>query len=406
MELLPLPQQKKQQDSGEVVPEEDSAEGSETKDVPGETGEETEDEVDDLDSDAGSEEPVPAGEAEEPAEEETVSSTADEEAEEDGGGTDSDDVGEEESEEGEFDDPKEATSAGKQGKSLDEQDLQGLTDAVNDILSSENVEKAMNQTEDEDVTIEESQQELDKVSGTDTSDEPERDIPSQPDIFKNLNIPSELSSSIDQLFKVAGVEKISWKSLISKKITTITGVKVISNDQLLSRRIPGAFGAEEDLPHYRSILVMFDISGSMSFQLNIKSLKVISELFKGPTFKETIVWVGHYSEDAIFKKLNRYSKSRFMERSKAGFSRPSGGTMSLSSQLGEAIRKVRPLPDFIINLTDGEYRLGDFKESSKKVKLFKRMITVIIGSANFKKNFSYQEAEARFRKNYILGSKR
>ena len=289
------------------------------------------------------------------------------------------------------------------GTGIGGRDLESLVKEVESILSSENVEEAANQVLEEDKEIEATQREIDKKSGINSPGLSGTSKPSQPDQFKELDIPSNLSADIDSLVKRSSVKKLNWRAILSKLISEITGIKIISNDQLISRRIPGAFGAEEDVPHYRSVLIMFDVSGSMKFQQSVKSLKIIDQFFKQPAFKNVVVWIAHYNRSVKFSKLRKYKKSRFNERAKAGFT--GGGTASLSEQLLPVLKKVRPLPDFIINLTDGEFSVGDIKDNAKVYRLVKRSIFVIVGKSSEKNNRAYKNIDARFKKRFILGAK-
>lgn len=316
-----------------------------------------------------------------------------------GGGSEADEPDiSEESEGGEgkaSSDPEEGEG---HGKGTSARDLNALAKELQSLLE-DGLEEAIKQ----EIINEEEQKEVQKDMNSDIPKEGSNQV-LQPDILGNIDIPQDVSESIDRSVRAQEVEVIPWKVVLARRITDITGIRVYNDDQIPSRRIVGVFEEEEEIPHFRSIGIMFDTSGSMSIMQSMKSLRIIQDFFKDSIFKECTIWVGHYASDLHHTgKLRQFQRERFMTMCKEGFS-ASGGT-DFEPSLKKFIQMTRPLPDFILHFTDGQYSLNQYKNDAKLRKAEMRTITCIVGETTYKNNEAYREADSRMKKNFILGAK-
>lgn len=262
-----------------------------------------------------------------------------------------------------------------------------------------------NEIDEEDVTFgEEDRYDIDDRGGSGVFES--ENVELDRETLKDLPLDKGTIESFNKMTEPVVRTGIKWEQIIRRAIKDVTGIATITDQQSPSRRLPGVFENEEDIPEFKSVGIIFDTSGSMSHMQSKKSLEIVAEVFKGPEFRKCIIFIMHYaSEMHHFKKMRRFTKPRFMALTKSGFSE-SGGT-KFEKAFSDFHKLTKPKPDFILHLTDGEFNVGYLQASDRKGYMLKRrVITVIVDEASEKSNRSYRQEEARMKKNYILGARK
>lgn len=199
-----------------------------------------------------------------------------------------------------------------------------------------------------------------------------------------LDIPQELIDEVNKLAGQAKVIKRDWYSTIKGMIKEASGSKEAFDENVPSHRMPGQMGSEEDISEFRSVLVIFDVSGSMRYKSSVKSLKIISDVFEDhPAFRKLTIWVAHYGETLTYEKLGRFSRSRFLAVCQKGFNRSDGDTAYYQLLTPFVKQIVRPKVDFTLHFTDGKIWKAPADSADPIVrKWMEKTITIIVQSSS------------------------